>query len=127
MRCEADLSTLQSYPIPTAEGIELSINGRPTVFPEGYFKQFLFPRIGKHGDPTCIGCGSLLTHMLLGTFTWGLVWGEGFCGACGYPIRYYHTITADRTQHIAIPLQYHPDLLSERKGAITNNTPSERV
>lgn len=69
-------------------------------------------------DHTCPGCGTRLTG-LLGSFTWGLVHGEGHCRSCGYPCRAYHRPKDDNGEAIfesalqAI-LPYHPDDLEVR-------------
>jgi hypothetical protein len=52
---------------------------------------------------------------LLGTFEWGLVNGEGICGACGWPARMVHRFQVDGHEAtLTFPMQYHPDELEVR-------------
>jgi len=37
----------------------------------------------------CLDCGWRLGG-LLGTFTWGIIHGQGSCHNCGFPYQYYH-------------------------------------
>lgn len=46
-----------------------------------------FSHYAKPGP--CICCGARLGG-LIGMFEWGLVHGEGRCGACGWPVTAYH-------------------------------------
>lgn len=63
----------------------------------------------------CICCGRTLTGFL-GAFEWGLAYGEGNCGGCGYPGRAIHRIDGVGTVSNVV-LQYHPDELSFNKPA----------
>lgn len=65
------------------------------------------------GGVDCFRCGVPLDGML-GSFTWGIVHGEGVCGKCGWPCRAYHSPTDEDGDEIfdgaiALVLQYHPD------------------
>lgn len=64
---------------------------------------------GKH---VCLQCGSPLGGML-GSFTWGLCWGEGYCSKCSWPCRAYHVPKDDEGKIFDRPLdrilQYHPN------------------
>jgi hypothetical protein len=67
--------------------------------------------IGKH---VCLKCGEALDGAL-GTFQWGLVWGEGACSKCDWPARGYHAIKDDTgdifEEPLPIILQYHPSVV----------------
>jgi len=69
------------------------------------------------GRFSCLKCGKRLTGAC-GTFTWGLVHGEGHCSECGWPARAYHRPTDDEGEIFVGPLdfilQYHPDALQPR-------------
>jgi hypothetical protein len=73
-----------------------------------YLSQFVKPdRDGK-----CYKCEQRLMGFI-GTFTWGLAHGEGFCSQCKTPGRAYHVIKdpRDASQSIVtfqLVLQYHP-------------------
>lgn len=64
----------------------------------------------------CICCGRRLVGEMLQaamgmtTFRWGLVYGEGKCGACGWPCRARHEVGG---LHWNTVLQYHPDTFEE--------------
>ena len=62
----------------------------------------------------CILCGKQLGG-LMGTFTWGLVHGEGFCGNCKWPARGKHIIADTDGSELGtlnMILQYHPKLIT---------------
>lgn len=72
----------------------------------------------------CPKCGSKLGGFL-GSFTWGIVHGEGICTGgltgekCGWPARGYHDIKDDQgeaifEQRLPIALAYHPDVVESR-------------
>lgn len=73
---------------------------------------------------TCPKCGSKLGG-LMGSFTFGLAWGEGFCTGgltgekCGWPCRGYH-VPKDEAgekifeQPLPIVLAYHPSVVESR-------------
>lgn len=42
----------------------------------------------------CVECGARLGG-LLGSFSWGIAYGEGFCSRCGFPYRLYHRFPID--------------------------------
>ena len=66
----------------------------------------------------CIGCDRHVAGFM-GTFTWGLASGEGFCGACGYPMRGQHYAPKGGPGlTFRAVLQYHPDELHERQPEI---------
>lgn len=64
-------------------------------------------------DKGCVACGRKQGG-IFGVFTWGICWGEGSCGHCGYPGCAHHRITRDDEEIAAIDnmiLQYHPSVL----------------
>lgn len=87
-----------------------------------YFTIFAKPEAGEHKNLgcKCLKCGEYIGG-LLGTFTWGLCHGEGFCGACKWPARAHHFIKdrhgADLATIRGVVLQYHPDEVEERKAS----------
>lgn len=68
-------------------------------------------------QPTCISCGGRLVGGLMEfgsgllTFEWGICYGEGKCGACGWPCRVIHE--TDKLQW-NMTLQYHPDQVDQQ-------------
>jgi hypothetical protein len=105
-----DLNELRSLPLPRAEASD----GALPVEKE-YAQRWLPPRLDESGGVHCVGCGSLLTGglsgLLLGTFDWGIVHGEGYCRECHYPVRMYHYLpdALGEERRINYPLQPHPD------------------
>jgi hypothetical protein len=83
-----------------------------------YFSQFVEPQRDADGNAVCICCRSVMRGgiegWLLGgapgscTMDWGLVHGECFCSACGYPARAYH-YKIGPIDVLRVTLQYHPD------------------
>ena len=75
--------------------------------PDDYVKAFAEPL----PDGECLSCRKA------GTFTWGLVHGEGHCYKCGWPARLYHFVKdADgEDARVVRLLQYHPDSISLRE------------
>jgi hypothetical protein len=73
------------------------------------FALFLPPHSG------CVSCGAQLGGML-GSFAFGLPWGEGHCGRCDYPARVFHRLKLPdgSEEALMLILQYHPDELKER-------------
>jgi predicted amidophosphoribosyltransferase len=75
-----------------------------------YLNEFVTPTI----DRKCISCGSDLVGFL-GTFRWGIEYGEGFCRECGYPARAIHCIENKDNETILktnfFVMQYHPNTL----------------
>lgn len=59
----------------------------------------------------CPGCNWTLGGFL-GSFTWGLEHGEGFCTNCQYPCRAHHNINGTRMSNVI--LAYHPSVLELR-------------
>ena len=73
-----------------------------------YLKDFAAPKDGGK----CVNCERKLGG-LLGSFTWGICYGEGRCANCGWPARGYHDIKDSEDEAIfdsplAIVLSYHP-------------------
>ena len=113
------LQELQELDLPTAdcESIGLTIRPKPEAGPEAqaeadalrkaideYLKDFA-------QGPNCPQCGSVLGG-LLGTFRFGLMFGEGHCVNCGYPVRAIHN-TPD-IEGLSLLLPHHPSVLEER-------------
>lgn len=71
-----------------------------------YLKGFLAPQ------KNCINCGEELGGYF-GTFSWGLINGEGQCSRCDYPVRVVHRI--EDMARLTTMLQYHPSVLSRRE------------
>lgn len=98
---EKRLAELRASVAHCTSGVEL---------PSEYLKEsFALP--DAHG--TCLNCGKS------GTFTWGLVHGEGHCAECGWPARLYHFVkgTDGNETRIVRLLQYHPDGIRLRETA----------
>lgn len=132
-RTTYDLAALQAKSLPRCTFATLAAALHLTLVPEGEAKPEevaearaeLEKAIDAQVHPfippqeECVGCGSILasTHfakgMLLSTFRYGLVHGEGYCGNCGYPSRRDHWVPKGssglRFQRV---LQYHPDELA---------------
>lgn len=76
-----------------------------------YFQSFAAP------DSDCPGCGADLTHMLFGTFRWGLVHGHGNCQTCGWPAVAHHFIRDEAGEEVAtlrnFVLAAHPDFVKK--------------
>ena len=82
-----------------------------------YLEPFILPEQKEDstwatGGNLC-SCGKALDG-LLGTFEWGIKYGDGFCSECGQLVRYYHTIK-DR----------HGKVLAELKGVMFLYRPKE--
>ncbi len=73
---------------------------------ESYLVPFAAPPHDDKGRQTCLCCETVICG-LLGTFTWGLVNGEGSCQNCGWPHRAYHRVEGWVTFTRILP--YHPD------------------
>ena len=97
-----------------------------------YFRDFAQPPFttdadGKNniGKVPCLKCGEPLMGDIAdvftgrGGFTWGIAHGEGHCRDCSWPARAYHFIKTKDGKDFAtlrnVVLQYHPDVVSERK------------
>lgn len=69
------------------------------------------------GDCECICCGASLNGML-GSFTYGFAWGEGYCSKCKWPCRALHVIKSGGMEIFDKPLsqvlQYHPSQVQMR-------------
>lgn len=69
-------------------------------------------------QPTCICCGGRLVGGLMDlacgllTFRWGICYGEGECGACGWPCRVMHDVAG--AVQWEMTLQYHPDHVEQQ-------------
>lgn len=89
-------------------GIKISGEGAAEVLKtvDDYLACFAKPT-GK-----CLKCGALMEG-ILGSFTFGLESGEGFCGRCKWPARALHSPEDDDGMLFNRPfqyvLQYHPD------------------
>lgn len=73
-------------------GIEFKDDAPPELREalDEYFGAFLKPERSAVGSGLLCVCGERITAPLIGSFTWGLSHGEGFCGECGRPARAYH-------------------------------------
>lgn len=92
-------------------GDELSAEARKNL--SEYLAGFLAPVIDSDSIrcPCCnahIWSGDGIMDYLIGTFTWGLVHGDGFCGRCKWPIRMYHFVKLDGPdeKRLVYPLAY---------------------
>jgi hypothetical protein len=90
-------------------------NGDPAVVAELMNKADLYCNAFALPTGKCICCGEQLTGgkdilNFLGTFTWDIAHGEGYCGKCHYPARAIHRIDGVGTLSGFI-LQYHPSQL----------------
>lgn len=96
---------VEKVPLDTAE-ITTQINQ--------YLHSFLPPKFDEASrELVCFLCGTILSG-ILGSFSWGLTTGEGFCGSCDYIARGLHIITVAGFK-LTIPnviLQYHPSVLT---------------
>lgn len=61
---------------------------------------------------TCPGCDRALGGFL-GSFTWGICWGEGNCTNCGWPCRAHHKTDDFSVGNLILP--YHPDFVAVRE------------
>ena len=65
----------------------------------------------------CLHCETMLSGFI-GSFTWGLVTGEGKCRECGWPARAHHRPKDDSGKIIVeafqFILQYHPDFVRDK-------------
>lgn len=68
----------------------------------------LFTPGRKDGIVRCPQCGAELAG-LIGSFTWGLQSGEGFCARCNYPVRAHHR--TDDFELFESLLPYHPSVV----------------
>lgn len=68
------------------------------------------PKAGMRGEVLC-RCGVPLDG-ILGTFSWGLTHGEGFCSSCHQPVRMFHVVRDDKGKILGefdFPLLYPKD------------------
>ena len=69
----------------------------------------------------CPGCEADLTHILFGTFRWGLIHGHGHCQSCSWPAVAHHFIYDEAGKELMslrnFVLVAHPDFVTRRKGA----------
>lgn len=107
------LAALQARNLPRLTGANLftaNPSGDATAAAESmksldaYFASF------TRDDGKCICCGWKLGGFV-GSFTWGLVHGEGHCARCRYPVRAIHRVEGVVTLSM-FPLPYHPSELS---------------
>jgi len=105
-------------------GLEITGEDAPPIIKQinKYLHAFASP-IKKPGEPgmmtgskLCIGCGLQLDGVL-GTFTWGITNGAGFCSNCGWPCHAYHRPKDSEgerifTSDLQVVLQYHPGEIS---------------
>lgn len=121
MKNRIDIEALEARNLPRATSAILNIENKAVTDDEKektaavirrldeYLSDFL-PPSGK-----CVNCDSALGG-LLGSFTWGIVHGEGFCALCGYPGAAHHFIKdSDGSDLLTIRnmiLQYHPQALT---------------
>ena len=94
-----------------------------------YFSRFVHAEQQENpnlitGGVDCIGCGRHLNGFL-GTFTWGIAYGHGFCSSCGYPYVAIHRILDDDKEPILqinnMLLAVHPRLVKEK---MSDNDPA---
>jgi len=88
-----------------------------------YLKAFAKPNRVRDGNVLqggfdCIKCGKP-TSGVMGTFTWGIAHGEGFCQNCNWPARAYHRPKDKDGEEIfnrplEFILQYHPDSVTQQ-------------
>lgn len=85
-----------------------------------YFAKFAAPITREGSVEWYCYCGRPLSGFL-GTFRWGLAYGEGECSGCGAPARAAHDIRDDEGAGLVfigmLPLLYHPDYIRERKAS----------
>ncbi len=104
----------------TIEDLGISITGQDAPSLVDSIDQYLNEFASTGGK--CPNCGSPLGG-LLGSFTWGIVHGEGRCtggvyGKCGWPCRGLHYIKDSEGKEIfdrAVPviLAYHPKFVEQ--------------
>ena len=76
-----------------------------------HLSHFLKPKLADN-CVQCPCCGGALWHgggvldALCSTFRWGLAHGDGFCGRCKWPVRFYHYLQLDGERRIVFPLAY---------------------
>lgn len=84
-----EITGADAEPIITALGEYLSVFAKPN-------------RVDGHHK--CLKCGATLDGFL-GSFTWGIQWGEGRCTECGWPGRGYHVPKDAEDKIFNVPLQ----------------------
>jgi len=92
----------------TAEAAASLLPSHRQVF-ETYLREFAI----FNGSVCVCRCGRELGG-ILGSFTWGMVHGEGECGNCGWPARGVHRVTLEGRESPAffrVFLPYHPDFV----------------
>ena len=117
------LTELQSANLPkaTLEMVGISISGKDgdTRAAEDAIKAIKdYLSHFVHSDK-CLKCNAPVGG-LLGRFEYGLVYGEGHCYECHYPMRAQHDIKGFGKMN-NIVLQYHPDELTE-VGRVTEDS-----
>lgn len=96
--------------LPGEAGVMISDDGPTWLAPActAYFRWFDPPVEGK------CSCGRWIGGVF-GSFTWGIVHGEGFCGACRRPARAYHFLKDPSGEEFATLrtiLFYRPEALA---------------
>lgn len=98
---------------------------------DAYLSTFAKPKWGtKDGAPPtepditgitgerCTHCDARLSGFL-GAFVFGIVYGEGICAECKWPVRAIHRIAAptggEDLVQFQMPLCYHPDFVERKK------------
>ena len=131
----SDCETITELEHCTIEDIGMEITGEDAPPLVAAINEYLsaFAKPAKCDQPgsltgtcDCLKCGRRLNG-LLGTFTWGMVNGEGYCSNCHWPARYYHDIKDAEGERIfdrrlELHLQYHPDYVTQGD---VNETASE--
>ena len=75
-------------------------------FLDKYFESFI-------DSKTCPNCDSELGGFF-GMFQYGMAWGEGHCGKCGYPCRADHKVEDEEFKFsFSMVLPYHPSVLKK--------------
>lgn len=90
-------------------GIEINGEDAPPLVAaiNKYLSVFAKPRHDDgSGDQSCLKCGAKLNGFL-GSFTQGIIHGEGTCGECGWPCRNIFN------GPLEMILQYHPEHVTQ--------------
>lgn len=99
---------------PTCESLGIKFSGGDAAEAIARVDEYLR---AFQGDGEC-PCGRSLGGFL-GSFTWGIAHGEGFCARCQWPARGFHTIDLGELGKLQlnIILPYAPELVSARAEA----------
>ena len=106
---------LREAAIPRLNLAHVTADGLPESPNVDAAMAYLKDNAAKFADPVddkCLNCRRILVGFLLGSFTWGIIHGEGMCSYCGWPARAYHyyEVNGERQRFEAV-LQYHPEQL----------------